>query len=71
MTQHENASVAQYGPPTPTPTTCVVCAPPPPTTQQDLPVTGFDAYAIACAGIVLMMCGLAGARLMRPGRRRP
>lgn len=59
-----DASVAQYGP-TPDPT-CLSCAPPAP--PHGLPHTGLDVTPLALLGVVLVLCGVALARLAAPRR---
>lgn len=54
-----DASIAQYGTPTPTPT-CVSCGPPP-----DLPHTGHDVALQMGAGGVLLALGVVGVIIMR------
>lgn len=62
----KNASVAQYGPPTPTPTTCVGCAPP--SHVHDLPYTGLDVVPLGAGALVLAVVGLVLRYRTRPRR---
>lgn len=67
MSQHDDASVAQYGP-TPTPV-CLACVPPGPPTPHDLPITGYDLGFVGSAALVILVVGICGYRLTTPGRR--
>jgi hypothetical protein len=57
-----DASVSQYGTPTPTPT-CVTCAPPP--NNPGLPNTGMDVAPIAAGGVLLIVLGVALRQTLR------